>query len=184
MSRAPMRLFGLAGSLRRESYSMAILRGLQARLGPDRSLAIGDIGMPLYNEDEEEDCHAAVTALRREIAASDGLVLATPEYNHGVPGPLKNALDWASRPYGASSLTGKPVLVISCSPAFTGGVRAHAQLNETLLSAHAMPVPGPQAVIGGVAGKIDQGRLVERASLDFLVEGIERMAAMRHPAAA
>jgi chromate reductase len=179
-----MHLLGLAGSLRRESHSMAILRGLQTRLGPDRRLYIGDIRMPLYNEDEEGLGHAPVIALRREIAACDGVILATPEYNHGVPGLLKNALDWASRPYGASALAGKPVLVISCSPAFTGGVRAHAQLNDALLSLEARLVSGPQAVIGGIAGKVDQGRLVDEASLDFLVEGVERMAAMRRLAAA
>nr|WP_299910100.1 NAD(P)H-dependent oxidoreductase [Sphingomonas bacterium] len=177
-----LNLLGLAGSLRRESHSMAILRGLQARLGPDRRLYIGDIRLPLYNEDEEGHGHPPVIALRREIAACDGVILATPEYNYGMPGLLKNAIDWASRPYGASALTGKPVLVISSSLAFTGGVRAHAQLNDALLSLEALLVPGPQAVIGGVADKVDQGRLVDEASLDFLVESVERMVAMRRMA--
>ncbi|MDJ0390230.1 NAD(P)H-dependent oxidoreductase [Roseomonas sp. E05] len=175
----PVRLLGLPGSLRQNSYSLAILRGLQAGLGAEAVLEIRDLQLPLYNQDEDgPNGPEAVHAFRRAIAEADGLVIATPEYNHGAPGVLKNALDWASRPYGQSVLTGKPVLIISSSPAFTGGVRAQAQLNETLLSVQALLVPGPQVVIGNVAAKVQDGRLVDEASLEFALAALRGLAAL------
>jgi len=175
----PLRFLGLTGSLRRNSYSTAILRGLQAALGGDAELVIRDMQVPLYNEDEDGAATPEpVRALRQAIAASDGLVIATPEYNHGIPGVVKNAIDWASRPYGKSALIGKPVLVISSSPAFTGGVRAQAQVNEALLSAQAMLVPGAQIVIGSIAGKIQDGQLVDEASLAFILAAVARLGAI------
>jgi chromate reductase len=175
----PVRLFGLTGSLRRGSYSTAVLRGLEAAVGPDTALDIWQPSLPLYNEDEDGvAAPEAVRAFRRAMDASDGIVISTPEYNHGLPGPLKNALDWASRPYGQSALAGKPTLIISSSPAFTGGVRAQSQLIETLHSVQAVIVPGPQIVIGGVADKVRDGRLVDQPSLTFALGGIDRLRAL------
>src|SRR5439155_26981644 len=99
----------------------------------------------LYNEDHDgEQAPEAVRALRSAIVASGGVLIVSPEYNHGMSGVLKNALDWASRPYGHSALKGKPVLTITTSPAFTGGVRAHQQMNETLASIPARQLLRPQ----------------------------------------
>jgi len=171
-----VRLLGLSGSLRRASYSTAILRALQAELGADADLELGDIRLPLYNEDEDgENSGVVVTAFRRAISESDGLVISTPEYNHGVPGVLKNALDWASRPSGKSSLQNKPVLIISNSPGFTGGVRAQAQINETLLSVAAVILPGRQIVIGGAADKIKDGKFVDKTNLAFALDAMHRL---------
>ena len=139
-------------------------------------MEICNLNIPLYNEDEDGlVAPEQVTAFRRSITESDGIVIVMPEYNHGIPGVLKNALDWASRPFGKSSLTGKPVLAISISPAFTGGVRAQAQLNETLLAIQADPVPAPQVVIGNIAGKIEEGLLVDEPSLTFALSAIDRL---------
>jgi chromate reductase len=102
-------------------------------------------------------------------------VIVTPEYNHGIPGVLKNALDWASRPFGKSVLTNKPALAISISPAFTGGVRAHAQLNETLLAIPALVLGGPQVVIADIGNKIEDGVLVDQPSLSFALTALQRM---------
>jgi chromate reductase len=171
-----VRLFGLTGSLRRGSYSTAILRGVAASLTAKAEVDVWEPRLPLYNEDEDGPAAPeTVRAFRRAIAESDGLVISTPEYNHGVPGILKNALDWASRPHGQSVLIGKPTLIISSSPAFTGGVRAQSQLNETLLSVQAAIVPGPQIVIGGVADKIGEGRLVHQLSLAFTLAALDRL---------
>jgi chromate reductase len=178
-----LRFLGLPGSIRREAYSLAVLRGLQARLG-EAVLSIRDLRLPLYDQDEDGPAAPeVVTAFRGAIAACDGLIISTPEYNHGMSGVLKNALDWASRPYGRSVLTDKPVLVISSSPAFTGGVRAHAQVNETLLSVQALILSGPQVVVGGVANKVRDGRLIDKASLTFALAAIDRLAALCHRAA-
>lgn len=170
------RLLGLAGSLRQESYSLAVLRGLQAQLGAKAELRLRDLRLPLYNEDEDgQAAPTSVQEFRRELNESEAVVIATPEYNHGMPGVLKNALDWASRPFGKSVLIGKPVLVISVSPAVTGGVRAQAQVNETLLAMDARIVPGPQVVIGSVAEKIRDGRLVHESSLQFALNAMDRL---------
>jgi chromate reductase len=98
--------------------------------------------------------------------------MISPEYNHGMSGVLKNALDWASRPFGQSALKGKPVLTMTASPAFTGGVRAQQQMNETLVSIPARLVHRPQIVIGGVHDKVRDGHLVDEAALRFALEGV------------
>ncbi|ULJ72251.1 NADPH-dependent FMN reductase [Rhizobium gallicum] len=176
---AQVRLLGLPGSLRRGSYSLAVLRGLKLALGLAVDLQIGDPRLPLYDQDEDgPSTPETVRAFRRTIAEAAGVVIATPEYNHGIPGVLKNALDWASRPFGRSTLTGKPVLVISVSTAFTGGVRAQAQVNETLLAIQACPVLGPQVVIGNIADKVSDGRLTDESSLSFALSATDRLIAL------
>jgi len=177
---SPIQLLGIAGSLRAGSFSTAVLESLRAELPAGAQLSLHPLGdVPLYNQDlDGETPLPAVGALRDAIARADGLVIVTPEFNYGLPGVLKNALDWASRPHGASALIGKPVVTISASPAFTGGVRAQAQLNETLLGTQSRLVGGPQVVIGEVHNKIENGRLIDRASLDFAlgaVSGLLRM---------
>jgi chromate reductase len=130
--------------------------------------------MPLYNEDDDgDDAPESVCALRSAIETSEGVIMISPEYNHGMSGVLKNALDWASRPYGRSALRGKPVLTMTASPAFTGGVRAQQQMSETLVSIPARLVLRPQIVIGGVHEKVRDGRLIDEAALRFALEGID-----------
>jgi chromate reductase len=153
-----LRLLGLSGSLRRASNSTAVLRSLQDALAPKARLDIFSLhGLPLYNEDEDDE-HApgSVHALRSAIETTDGVIMVSPEYNHGMSGVLKNGLDWASRPYGRSVLRGKPVLTMTVSPAFTGGVRAQQQI-----------------VIGGVHEKVSDGRLVDEATLRFALAGVD-----------
>ncbi len=157
-----LRLLGLSGSLRRASNSTAVLRGLQDALAPEAALDIFSLhGLPLYNEDDDgEHAPESVRALRSAIETSDGVIMVSPEYNHGMSGVLKNGLDWASRPYGRSVLRGKPVLTMTASPAFTGGVRAQQQMNA-------------QIVIGGVHEKVRDGRLVDEATLRFALAGVD-----------
>lgn len=100
-----------------------------------------------------------------------------------MPGVLKNALDWASRPYGKSVLIDKPVLVISVSPAFTGGVRAHAQVNETLLSIPARLVGGAQVVIGNIAEKVSDG-VLDQSFLSFAMQPVDRLIELSRSATA
>src|SRR5437660_6353201 len=171
-----VRLLGLSGSLRRASNSTAVLRGLQDALAPRAALNIFPLhGMPLYNEDDDDGEHApeSVRAVRSAIETSDGVIMISPEYNHGMSGVLKNALDWASRPYGRSALRNKPVLTMTASPAFTGGVRAQQQMNETLASIPARAVLRPQIVIGSVHEKVSDGRLVDEATLRFALAGVD-----------
>ena len=153
----PVRLLGLPGGLRKASISRATLIGLRDNLPEKVTLEIDQPQLPLYNEDDDRaNGPEQVAKFRDAIKNSDGMVIVTPEYNHGVPGVLKNALDWASRPFGHSVLAKKPTLAISVSPAFTGGVCAHAPLNETLLAIPALVAGGPQVVIGNIALRTPQ----------------------------
>jgi chromate reductase len=174
---AKAHLVGMAGSLRKASYSSTVLSSLRDLIAAIATLEIRDLRLPFYSEDDDGTATPEdVRDFRQAIGASDGVV--TPEYNHGIPGVLKNALDWASRPFGKSVLTGKPVLVMSVSPAFTGGVRAHAQVNETLLAIQARMVPGPQVVIGSVAEKIRDGILVDESCQRFALAALDRLTEM------
>jgi chromate reductase len=147
-----------------------VLRGLQDALRHRAALDIFALhAIPLYNEDDDaEHAPEPVRALRSAIEASDGVIMISPEYNHGMSGVLKNALDWASRPYGLSVLNTKPVLTMTTSPAFTG-----QQMNETLASIPARPVFRPQIVIGGVHEKVRDGRLIDEAALSFALAGVD-----------
>lgn len=171
------RLLGVSGSLRRDSFSTAILRTLQTALAPSVELFLHPLDdVPLYNQDHDTATPPeAVRRLRTAIGQSDGVVIVSPEFNYGIPGVLKNALDWASRPYGASTLIGKPVATITASPAFTGGVRAQSQLNETLLATQSRLIAGPQTVIGSVHEKILDGRLTDEPSLQFALQAVRAL---------
>lgn len=168
------KLLGISGSLRRDSFCTAILRTAAERIADAAHLEVISLEtLPHYNQDlDGSEPPAAVRALQNAIAAAAGLVIVTPEYNYGVSGVLKNALDWASRPYGQSKLTGKPVLTMSASPASTGGVRAQSQLTETLLAIGARLLIRPQIVIGLVHEKVKDQRLVDGKSLGHVADGL------------
>jgi chromate reductase, NAD(P)H dehydrogenase (quinone) len=174
MSAKP-RLLGISGSLRKASTNTAILKALAETVADKASLELFPLNdIPPYDQDIDIDPPPmAVTAFRETIAAADGVVISSPEYNYGMSGVLKNALDWASRPYGKSRLTGKPVLTITASAASTGGVRAQGQLNETLTAIAALVVLRPQSVIGSVLQKMTDGRFTDETSLKFLSAAID-----------
>ena len=174
---APYRLLGISGSLRARAFSTAVLEALAEASVPRATYEYADIGaLPHFNQDLYVDpLPPAVARLREQIAGSDGLVISSPEYNHGVPGVLKNALDWASRPHNGSPLRGKPVLIVTSSQAFTGGVRAQYQIREALASALAHPVATPEIVVGGVGAKIVDGRFHDPATIEFALNGFATM---------
>jgi chromate reductase, NAD(P)H dehydrogenase (quinone) len=174
MSAKP-RLLGISGSLRKASTNTAILKALAETVADKASLELFPLNdIPPYDQDIDIDPPPmAVAAFRETIAAADGVVISSPEYNYGMSGVLKNALDWASRPYGKSRLTGKPVLTITASAASTGGVRAQGQLNETLTAIAALVVLRPQSVIGSVLQKMTDGRFTDETSLKFLSAAID-----------
>jgi chromate reductase len=174
------RLLGLPGSLRKKSASRAVLRWLQTALPPDVEMEIFELGeIALYNEDLDDDRPAPVRALFDKVKAADGLVVLTPEYNHGMSGVLKNAIDWISRPGYNSILKGKPVAALTTSESPLGGVRAQSDLHMVFLSCLSRIVLGKEVTIGGTAKAIIDGKLVDEAlqkrilaHIDLLLEEI------------
>ena len=169
-----VKIVGISGSLRRGSFSTSLLKILAEKALPTieiRVVTLEDI--PLYNEDlDGKQEILTVAAFKRIIAESDGVLIATPEYNHGIPGVLKNALDWASRPVFESCFKHKPVSIISSSLAFTGGVRAQYQLRETLISMQAHLVMGPEVVVGGVHTKLADDAYTDENGLTFMLNSL------------
>jgi chromate reductase len=130
-----MRVLGISGSLRRGSHNTALLRAAAAELPPGASFVLFDelAAVPPYSEDHDGGpTPPGAAALRAAIADADAVVIATPEYNSSVPGQLKNALDWASRPLATSALRGKPVAVVGASTGVFGAVWAQAELRKIL----------------------------------------------------
>jgi chromate reductase len=130
-----MRVLGISGSLRRDSHNSALLRAAAERLPAGAELVVYDrlAEIPPYDEDVEvREVPEVVRELRREIQNADAVLIATPEYNHSIPGQLKNALDWVSRPAGRSALNGKPAAVVGASTGMFGAVWAQAELRKVL----------------------------------------------------
>lgn len=130
-----MRVLGLSGSLRRDSHNRALLRAAAAALPRGAELVLWDrlAELPAYDEDlDVAPALPAVQALREAIAAADAVLIATPEYNASLPGALKNALDWASRPHADNPLRGKPAAVVGASSGLFGAVWAQAELRKVL----------------------------------------------------
>jgi len=170
----PPRLLGISGSLRRDSNNTTILRTLQGRIAEAELILFPLNEIPPYNADlEGDDLPESVQALKRAIAECDGLVFCSPEYNYGMSGVLKNALDWASRPAFNSPLKGKPALIMTSSPGATGGARAQAQLREALAATLARVIARPQIVFAGVHEKIRDGRFADQTGIEVALSGID-----------
>jgi chromate reductase len=167
-------ILAISGSLRRASFCTGLIQRLAEHSEPSMKISLHDISdIPLYNEDvEKAGKPSGVARLNQAITASDGLLIVTPEYNHGVPGVLKNALDWVSQPFQQSALRHKPVSLISTSLAFTGGVRAQYQLRETLHSMLAVVVPGPEVVVGGVHTKFEGEAFIDQKVLGLMLRAL------------
>ncbi|WP_219413567.1 NADPH-dependent FMN reductase [Pseudonocardia nigra] len=159
-------LLGIAGSLRRNSFNRTLLTAAGHELPSGARLVTWDglAGVPPFDEDAEDGpVPPAVAALRAAIAGADALLVATPEYNGSVPGALKNALDWASRPYGASALSGRRAAVIGAGPGPNGAADAQADLRRVLTRAGAEVVAGPLPVPEAFRAFDEHGRLLDPA---------------------
>jgi chromate reductase len=129
-----MRILGISGSLRRDSHNTRLLRGLRSLLPAGVELDVFEelAAIPPFNEDDEHTWPRAVASLREAVTAADAVLVVTPEYNGSIPGQLKNALDWVSRPAGASPLAGKPAAVVGASIGLFGAVWAQAETRKVL----------------------------------------------------
>lgn len=170
-------ILGLSGSLRKASHNTAVLRALQEAVATQARMELLPLNeVPLYDQDlDTEEPPLGVRMLRAAMGRADGVVICSPEYNGGMSGVIKNAIDWASRPYGKSKLKGKPVLVMTASPASTGGARAQGQLRDSLFATEARIVVRPEVAIAQVDKKIADGKLVEEAALRFALNAVDAL---------
>jgi chromate reductase, NAD(P)H dehydrogenase (quinone) len=183
-----MEILGLSGSLRRDSYNTRLLGGARKLLPSAVKFVIFDqlAAIPPYSEDDEHEAPPAVAALKAAIAGSDALLIATPEYNASIPGQLKNALDWISRPVSATPLRGKPAAVIGASTGLFGAVWAQAELRKVLATIGArvvdreLPIAQAEEALGSDGLPLDELALEQlSATLDGLLElvGVDSLAA-------
>ncbi len=163
------RLVGLVGSLRKDSLNRRLFRALR-QVAPEgvtlEEIEYGDV--PLYNADLGQV--EAVERVKRALAEADGVVIVTPEYNYGIPGPLKNVLDWVSRPAYQSVLAQKPVAVLGAAPGPIGTARAQGQLKQVLLGMVAHVFPHAELAIGSGPSRLGEGGEVKEEATRELLE--------------
>ena len=166
-----LRILGIAGSLRAGSFNRSLLRAAVERAPEDMTIEVFDLAaVPLYNGDvEAAGDPPGVAAFKQAIAATDGVLMATPEYNHGVPGVMKNAVDWASRPPREAPLGGKPVGLIGASPGITGTARGQSQLRQAFEFTNSYCMPQPELLMFKAHEKFDaEGKLIDEQTAEFL----------------
>jgi chromate reductase, NAD(P)H dehydrogenase (quinone) len=185
MSQSPepdgsLRVIGVAGSLRAGSYNRALLRAA-LEMAPDAlRIEVADlIDLPMFNADvDARGTPAAVTELRILIRDADGLLLVTPEYNHGVPGVLKNAIDWLSQPLRGNVLEGKPTAIMGASTGLAGTARAQSQLRQSFVLTNTPVMMQPEVLVGRAQERFDTGgRLTDEPSRRFLGLFLDQFAA-------
>jgi chromate reductase len=171
------RVVAFAGSLRRGSYNRALIRAASEIAAPGLAIETVEIGgLPFYNADvEAEGDPAEVAAFKRSLAEADGVLIATPEYNHGIPGVLTNAIDWASRLPGRAPLVGKPVAVMGASPGQVGTARAQLHLRQLLAHVQARTLPPPELLVARAHERFDRElRLTDEGTRRLLADLLER----------
>ncbi len=168
----------LVGSLRKESWNRKMALALAGMAPQELELSIVEIGnLPLFNQDWEANPPPEVRAFKERIKGADAVLFVTPEYNRGVPGVLKNALDVASRPYGQSAWSGKPAAVMSVAPGAIGGFGANHHLRQSLVFLDMPVLQQPEAYVGNAVSLFDdQGRIVNDGTRKFLTGFLEAFA--------
>jgi len=158
-----MNIIAISGSLRKDSFNTALLRTMQSLAPVGMQIEIVDIsGLPLYDQDAEASFPTAAQALKGKIEAAEGIIIATPEYNRSVPGVLKNAIDWASRPWGKNSFTGKPVLTAGVSVGKLGTAVAQSHLRQIMTYLDAQVIGQPELYLGPTQGIFDaEGNIID-----------------------
>ena len=170
-------ILGFAGSLRKGSFNRALLREAMELVPEDARLEVFDLeGIPPYNQDLENQPPEKVKEFKAKIREADAILIATPEYNYSIPGVLKNAIDWASRPYGDNALEGKPVALMGASPGMLGTARAQYHLRQTFVFLDMHPINRPEVMVPFAGDKVDQtGRLTDPKTKHKIRELLESL---------
>lgn len=172
-------VLGFSGSLRQGSYNTGLLRAAQELLPDGMTVEVFDIApIPLYNGDvESRGFPAPVVQFKERIAAADALLIAAPEYNYSIPGVLKNAIDWVSRPPDKSPLNGKPVALMGASIGTMGTARSQYHLRQVCVFTNMLPLNRPEVFVARAHEKFDpQGRLVDESTRKYVRKLLEALA--------
>lgn len=169
MSRS-IHILGIAGSLRRDSYNRGALRAAVGLVPDGATIEIFELdGIPAFNQDDEQTPPAKVAELKAKIRQADAVLFATPEYNYSVPGVLKNAIDWASRPYGDNAWDGKPAAIMGASGGAIATARAQYHLRQIMVFLNMHAINRPEVMIGHSAKKFDEvGNLTDETTIGFI----------------
>lgn len=175
----PIVILGFAGSLRKGSYNKSLLRAAMELMPKDAKLEIfGLEGIPPFNQDLETQMPKRVKEFKAKIKAADTILIVTPEYNYSIPGVLKNAIDWASRPPRDNSFEDKPVAIMSASTGMLGGTRAQYHLRQVLFSLNMHAVNRPEVIVAFVEEKIDEkGNLTDEKTRKIIRQLLENLVA-------
>ncbi len=170
-------ILGFAGSLRSGSFNRALLRATLELVPDNANMEIFELdGIPPYNQDLDSSVPEKVKEFKRKIKAADAILIVTPEYNYSVPGVLKNAIDWASRPYGDNSMESKPVAIMSASTGMLGGARAQYHLRQTFVFLNMHPVNRPEVMVNFAAQKFDEkGKLIDQKTQDLIKQLLDNL---------
>jgi chromate reductase len=174
-----LQILGFAGSLRRGSFNRGLLRAAQELAPPDLAITVFDlIPLPLYNADVEAAGDPdPVVAFKDALRQADGLLIATPEYNYGAPGVLKNAIDWASRPPASTPLRGKPAMLMGASPGMSGTIRAQLALRQSFVFTQTLAMLQPEVLVAKAQEKFDaEGRLIDESTRQHVKKALAAFA--------
>ena len=166
----PIRILGIAGSLRRKSYNRAALRAAQQLAPEDAVIDIFELdGIPVFSEDDERQPPVKIVELKKRIREADAILFVTPEYNYSIPGGLKNAIDWASRPYGDNAWNGKPVALMGASLGTLGTARAQYHLRQVFVFLNMLAINQPEVMIANAGQNFDaEGNLTNETTKNHI----------------
>ncbi|MBS1842057.1 MAG: NAD(P)H-dependent oxidoreductase [Acidobacteria bacterium] len=166
----PIRILGIAGSLRKASYNRAALRAATQLVPEDATIEVFELDdIPGFNQDEESKPPAKIVELKKRIREADAILMVTPEYNYSIPGVLKNAIDWAARPYGDSAWSGKPSAIMGASVGVIGTARAQYHLRQIFVFLNMFPLNQPEVMIGNASQRFDSaGNLTDETTMDLI----------------
>ncbi len=170
-----MNIIAISGSARKGSYNTALLRATQKYALQEMKISLFDISaLPMYKQDDEAESTNEVRKFKNAIESSDGIIIATPEFNRSIPSMLKSAIDWSSRPYGDNSFNGKNVLILGASPGQVGTVAAQQHLRNILSFLNARVIGQPEFYLSDAAHKFDEfGVLTDESSIKFLTNALK-----------
>jgi NAD(P)H-dependent FMN reductase len=168
------KIIGIVGSLRAESYNKFLMQAVKENAPQSMEIEILDVTLPLFNADLESAFPIEATFFKEKIKAADGIIIATPEYNRSIPGVLKNAIDWASRPYGDNAFAGKPVFVMGASTGAIGTAVAQSHLKQILSYLDTRTMGQPEFYLGNAKEKFDAaGKLADEKTREYIIKGLE-----------